>query len=187
MNDGRAYFKHDSDRLHQGDIFRDVIVFQSAIENDSTVTVTERKLPYAVIITQECDLEQDFNGRGSTSANQDKNLPSILLIPAYPAEIFKLGQHLDGYQQKMESFSSERFKQLKQNQNSRYHFFHADASLNVPELVSDFKHYFTISRDVAYAETFASGYIATSAELFREHMAQRFCNYLSRIGLPNRV
>jgi hypothetical protein len=188
MNDGRAYFKNNRDRLHQGDIFADVTLVVNATTNESVITVEERRLPYAVVLTQDCDLLQDFSCREiqSDGGDHDKYLPSIMLSPAYPAESLKLGKHLGDYSQKMQQFNSERFKQLKQNNNSRYHFIHSDNSFNVPELVVDFKHYFTIPRDIAYSVIF-SGYMVTIARLFRENLSLRFCNYLSRIGLPDTV
>ncbi len=179
MNDGRAYFKNDRDRIHQGDIFSGVTFVENATTSDSILTIAERKLPYAVVLSQDCDLLQDFKGR--EEGKHDKYLPSIMISPAYPAEILRSGNHLEDYSQ---SFNTDSFKQLRQNNNGRYHFIHSDDSLNVPELVIDFKHYFTIPRAVAYSVMF-SGYIVTIAYLFRENLSLRFCNYLSRIGLPD--
>lgn len=187
MNERRAYIKQSRDRLYQGDIYSDVELVVDSIENGPELTVEKRKLPYAVVITQDCDLEQDFKARNNTQGNQDKWLPSIILFPAYPAETLKLGLHLGDYDQKMEQFDSKRFGQIKQNSNSRYHFIHSDNTLNVPELIIDFKHYHTITRNAAYSRMLSGSYVATIGELFREHLSARLCYYLSRIGLPNTV
>lgn len=177
--------KRDGVHIHQGDIFRDVCVVENIIENENAVTTEQKKLPYALVITQECDLQQDFNCRAnSENKNQDKYLPSILLCPAYTAESHKRGDHLDGYGQKMEIFNSDRFRQLKQNNLYRYHYLEGDIDLNVPELVIDFKHYFTIPRQIAYSPKVMQNYLATISDLYREHLSSRFCFYLGRIGLP---
>lgn len=187
MSEGRSYFAHDLKRLHQGDIFSDVTIVQSITEQDSDILVEERLLPYAVVISQECDLEQDANSRKAGGIDQDKYLPTILLLPAYPAEMLREGSHLGSYNQQMQKFNSDRFKPLKQNSNNRYHFLHSDGKFHVPELIIDFKHVYSVARDIAYSSSFSKGYLATIAQLFRENLSARFCHYLSRIGLPETI
>lgn len=91
------YTKHESERLHQGDIFRDLTVIESIDEINSELIVKEKRLQYAIVITQDCDLEQDYKNRRNENrdySNTDKFLPSILICPAYPAQSFRTGDHL---------------------------------------------------------------------------------------------
>jgi hypothetical protein len=187
MKDVRSFIKHNHERIHQGDIYSNVTIVQSITQNGDEISVEERLLPYGIVVSQECDLEQDVSSRDTDTKDHDKHLPTILLLPAYPAEMLRVGSHLDSYDQKMQNFNSERFKQVKQNSNNRYHFIHSDNHFYVPELIIDFKHFFSIARDVAYSSSFANGYIATIAQLFRENLSLRFCHYLSRIGLPETI
>ena len=179
-----AYVRHDCDRLCQGDILRDFSIVEWATKKEGAVEIHNRHLPYSVVITQDCDLEQDFYNRKDPSKNTDKYLQSILLCPAYPAATFREGKHLNDLGQKMQNINSDMWRQLKENKLERYHYLTGWADLQAPESVVDFKHYFTVPRDIVYTNGLNQCYLATIAELFREHFSQRFAQYLSRIGMP---
>lgn len=180
------YEKHDCNRVCQGDILRDFVYVEWAYEESGKIKISDREIPYLVVLTQDCDLEQDFTNHNSSShdgLNHDKYLQSILVCPAYLAEDLKAGNHLSEMNMKMEQINSERWSQLKKNQTSRYHFLKGQTEHQVPELVIDFKHYYTIPRPILYSKL-KDSYLATLNSLFRESLSQRFAYYLSRIGLP---
>ncbi|NUZ05502.1 hypothetical protein [Piscinibacter koreensis] len=157
-----------------------------AEEQGGTIEVRSRQLPYCVILSQDCDLEHDYNQRqDSTRADNDKYLLTLLLAPAYPAEIFREGAHLQEQDLKMQRINSTAWKQLTQNGMMRYHFLTGRAELQVPDLVIDFKSFLTTPREVLYRPEFASNYLVTLEVIFREHLSGRFAHYLSRIGLPD--
>jgi len=176
------YTRLGLDRVHQGDILRDLRVVEVA--RDPMARASETKLPYTIVLTQDCDLEQDFLSRNdATSLNQDKYLRAILLCPAYASKEFREGQHLTKLGLKMEYWNHTRFQLIQSQQNERFHFIEHQEDLGVQDLVVDFKHYFTVVRDELY-EAYDGIYLATISELFRESLSQRFCYYLGRIGLP---
>ena len=84
----------------------------------------------------------------------------------------------------MDSFNSDSWRTLKRNNIYRYHFLDSDGVFLVPDLVIDFKHFFTIPREVIY-ERAREKYLATLGSLFRENLSLRFSQYLNRIGLPD--
>jgi len=171
-------------RCCQGDILRDVrfVVATDFDVETGESDITPVYLKYGVIISQECDLEHDFNAREGTKPNQDKYLPNILILPAYLPDEFKAGKHREeGVLGEM--WSSDNFKRIKQNNNARFHFINADTKFQVPELIVDFKHLFTINRNVLY-KRLPTVYLATIAELYRESLSHRYSHYMSRIGLP---
>lgn len=177
------YVKHSADRICQGDIFRNIVIIEGVgIENDDLV-VTERSLVYAVVLSQDCDLEQDFSSRNPSGGSHDKHIPSILICPAYPAAQVKEGTHL-GDEFKMQAMNSALYKPILQNNSPRYHFLEGFGEFQVPELIIDFKHFFTLKRDIFYRDFKSDNYLASISEVFRESLCQRFANYLSRIGLP---
>lgn len=183
MPDNR-FVKDDSPRFRQGDFLRDLVVTESISVEGDEGAFQERQLPYCVILSQDCDLEHDFNSRSKeTRLNHDKFLPSILLSPAYRAEEFRQGEHLKELGLAMERFGSDNWKRVKGNQTYRYHFVERSMDFQFPDLVIDFKHFFTVPRDVFYRE-FETCYLASLANLFREDLSNRFAYYLSRIGLP---
>lgn len=60
-----------------------------------------------MVLTQECDLEQDHANRESSKGEQDKFLPSILFAPAYLAQKLREGEHLIEFDQKMQRMNSK--------------------------------------------------------------------------------
>jgi len=176
------YFKHDASQVCQGDIFRDYELPTWFIDGGKT-TVSQLKLPYVVVLTQECDLSEDFKNHNKKAEKQDAYLQSILVCPAYQAELLREGKHLLGLSLIMERHNSERWNLIINNRNHRYHYLEANPEYQIPPAVLDFKHYYTIPRNYLY-NTFRDHYIGTINELFREALSQRFAFYLSRIGLP---
>ncbi|MEA3282021.1 MAG: hypothetical protein U9Q68_05595 [Euryarchaeota archaeon] len=136
-------------------------------------------------MTQDCDLEQDYKNRSEeVREKHDKYMQSILVCPAYPAEKFRVGEHLERINYVMENWGGKQFKKIKDQKYERFHFLGADSKMQVPELVIDFKHYYTIPRNAIYI-ILDEHYLVTIRELFRESLSQRFSYFLSRIGLPD--
>ncbi len=179
------YVKRTIKRVCQGDILRDIDVIDSYTKDASgEIEYDELTLPYIVVMTQDCDLDKDFKNRSEDNPEKhDKFLRTILVCPAYIASEFRDGNHLEDLKLKMEKWDTKRFKQIKEQNNARYHFLDADQKLQVPELVIDFKHYYAIPRDTI-DRMYPEHYLVTVNQLFRESLSQRFSNYLSRIGLP---
>ena len=173
-------------RLNQGDILKDlsVIVTTDYDFEKSKALFVEVNLKYAIVINQECDLEHDFNAHNEQSANQDKYLPNVLILPAYLEPEFKSGKHR-GESIVAETYNSERFKIIKQNNNARFHFINKFEDLQIPDLIIDFKHLYTINRDFIY-NNINRNYLASICEIYREGISHRYSHYLSRIGLPDR-
>ena len=83
----------------------------------------------------------------------------------------------------MESWNSGLWNHITKNQHDRFHFLPTDAKNDMPNLILDFKHFYTVPREEIYAIHKTKYKISINA-LFREDISQRFANYLSRIGLP---
>ncbi len=179
------YVKRTVRRICQGDILRDIDVIDSYTKDaEGALEYDEITLPYIVVMTQDCDLDNDFKNRSETNPEKhDKYLRTVLVCPAYIGAKLKDGTHLDDLGLKMEKWDSKRFKQIREQNNTRYHFLDTDLKLQVPELVIDFKHYYAIPRDTLF-RMYKDHYLVTINQLFREFLSQRFSNYLSRIGLP---
>jgi hypothetical protein len=183
-----AYVRSDTPRCEQGDIYRDVKLIEWAEEQADGINIAERTLPYCVLLSQDCDLEHDFNNRAEQDpAKKDKYLQSLLICPAYPAEGFRNGDHLEKLGMKMEAFNSKIWPFIVKNTNPRYHYLQEDLDRQVPPLVVDFKHYLTAPRDVVYRDSFQDHYLATMEILYRDNLSGRFAHYLSRVGLPELV
>ena len=179
------YRKHNADRIVQGDILREVKFADWDWDTKKgNIEIYEKVLPYIVIITQDCDLDQDFKYRTTTTKNNDKLLQSILVCPAYGWEDFIKGDHLIDFNLKMETINSSNQRNLiKHQQVLRYHYLETDSENQMPALVIDFKHYYTLPVEFL-RYIYKKHYVSPMNELFRESLSQRFSFYLSRIGLP---
>jgi len=182
-----SFFKKlDKPRFCQGDILRDVKVsIDVPVEwQQQESSIVDFDLPYCVVMTQECDLDWDYKTRNDKEAkNNDKFLPTILVCPAYQDNFFYEGIHLKDWKMEEHKGKKKIKKIMANDQNNRLHYLNGDTKLQIPNLVIDFKHFYTLPT-IILSEQYDRVYLATVNELFRERLSQRFTNYLSRIGLP---
>jgi len=174
------------DRLCQGDILRNVDLpeYSSVEGGDAVLTVI--RFPLALVLSQDCDLRQDYGARVLGDSNS--MLLSVLMVPLYEMSDAASGEQLSELGVKMPSLpsggKSQSAKDLRQNKNVRYHCLPLNhASEDLPPVVADFKNYFAVS--ASYLTCVRERLLVCSlAELYREDVVQRFAAYLSRIGLP---
>lgn len=170
-------------RIAQGDVFRDVECIEYALEKRGVVEVSKIIFPLVVVLTQDCDLEQDFNGRARQ--RQSNKLLSVLVVPLYNAEHVFTGEHLLDIGVMAEPINKNKTPGdwLKKNERPRYHYIDFPVDVPVVASIADFKHYFSVQ--TSYLEKIRSkSFICRLADLFREDLSQRFTAYLGRIGLP---
>jgi hypothetical protein len=177
--------KTDESRLCQGDILRDVLWLEHVTEEKGIIEVSRIVFPLAVVLTQDCDLEQDYRFRSESKSTQDKWLMSVLMAPLYNVEHVYEGEHLSDLGIVMEKVPRGRTPGnfLRINERPRYHYLEFEEDVPIVPSVIDFKHYF--SATVKYlTELKPTAYVCSVAPIFREDIAQRFAAYLSRVGLP---
>lgn len=176
-----------NDYLHQGQLLRQVWEWVATYDDMGKIAGAGPRLhKLAVIVTQECDLAQDFRRRKADPVIETELL-SVLMCPARPAE--------EAREERRKELNTEFWKIVRSNSAERYHYLaevptDADAMArgHSPILV-DFKSYFAVRTVELYRQIRASE--EDSATLFtilntpwREHLQQRFMNYHARIGLP---
>lgn len=175
-------------RIHQGDIIRNVELIESYEEKDGNIEISKINFPLVVVLTQDCDLEQDYRyryGGGKAKNNHDKFMVSVLVAPLYNADHLFEGKHLELLKRNAQTISKNKSpgKFIKNNDNPRYHYLEFPENVSIVPSIIDFKHYF--SANVEYLKSKKkSDFICKVSELYRELITQRFANYLSRIGLP---
>ncbi len=186
----KTYYDN-SGAINQCDIFKNVEFVEYVKENDEVLEISKIVFPLAIVLTQACDLQQDYSARRKIEiekvGNQDKFLISVIVAPIYNFEDFRMGTHLDQLGLTMEA-KGRRGKSLCdniiKNENKRYHYLNFSADWDIVESVIDFKHYFTVT--INYLQEFRNEkYVCSVESLYRELIVQRFSNYLSRIGLPD--
>ena len=175
-------------RVCQGDIIRNVEMIEYAIEKEGKIEISKIEFPLVIILTQDCDLAQDYNNRNNkTASNNDKNLISIIVAPIYNIEHVYRGEHLSELGLQMQTINSNKDKWenkfLKNNQNPRYHYLEFEEKTQIVNSLIDFKHYFTVNTNYLN-EIKKQNYVGKVSELYRENISHRFAYFLSRIGLP---
>lgn len=174
-------------RVCQGDIFRDVQFIEYVSEKDGFVEVSRITFPLVVVLTQDCDLEQDYRVRWSrkSTPNEDKRLFSVLVAPLYNVEHVYTGEHLSSLGMTMQAISKNKTpgRNLRNNEAPRYHHLSFPSDVPIVDSVIDFKHYFSVN--IEYLKRIKrKHFVCKVAEIFREDISQRFASFLSRIGLP---
>lgn len=148
--------------------------------------------PYAIVVSQDCDLEQDFNLRAKLRVKSDATLKlrlleSILFCVVEAADKTASEHPLD------EVRSSRGFERIVKNKDERFHYFEAILSQNdsvregLPELVVEFKRFFTIPTAEVYKKL-RLGLAKRRCQLcspYLEHFSVRFHYYHSRVALPH--
>jgi hypothetical protein len=183
--------KQRRSRICQGDIFRDIEFIEYVTEKSGIIEVSKIVFPLVVVLTQDCDLEQDYKLRWSRvdkKKTQDKWLLSVLVAPLYNEEHVYQGKHLSELDLTMEPISRSKSpgKYLRTNQLPRYHYLEFSDDIPLVSSIIDFKHYFSVN--VKYLKKIkTSNFICSVSNLYREDMSHRFASFLARIGLPDGV
>ena len=180
-------------RVCQGDIIENVKYIEEFKEFGDYINVSVINFPYIVVLSQDCDLNEDYEFRNDIPKkhkDHDKIMFSLLVAPLYNADHVLSGEHLSLLDLKMQDLRKEKDKtpksiydQMKINQVPRYHHLKFPKEVEISDSFIDFKHYF--SANIIYLENLKkTNFVCTIGELYRESVSQRFSNYLSRIGLP---
>jgi hypothetical protein len=169
--------------LAQAEILSDLIFAHLELSSlgTSQIRIFTKQHPLAIILTQGCELEQDFKAR-RRQVPEDKLVPCILFCELNLAS-----------QMRDPKMSSNIWNRISQNNDERYHFFQAvdqdqdTQGEGLPELGVDFKRLFAIPTDEVYWRI-STGEVKRRCLLkspYLEHFCRRFANFLSRVALPD--
>lgn len=169
-------------RISQGDIFKDIEMVEYAVEKSGLLEISKILFPLVLVLSQECDLNQDHYFRWSRprTNTQDKWLISVLVAPLYNVEHLYTGEHLSNLSMTMETINKNKTdgKRLRNNETPRYHFLSFPEFVPIVDCAVDFKHYFTVNgqylRKIRH-----TNFVCRLSPLFREDVTQRFSAYLA--------
>ncbi|RUT10243.1 hypothetical protein DSM106972_007380 [Dulcicalothrix desertica PCC 7102] len=177
----------EKEALRQGEILTGVVEFKPIVVRPNS-TLEDIKFeqilhPYAVIVSQDCDLDWDYTAR----QNKDKPhklLNSILFCELYTAQDIRTNKTLQ--------INSRDWSLVQSNRNQQYHFFEKVASESelylegLAELTADFKQIFAIDAEFLYHQI--NNKIARRRTIVKspylEDFSYRFHSYHGRIALP---
>jgi hypothetical protein len=182
----RIYTRSDLESsLRQGEILTGLIELRidvGSLQSGGTPIINPIIHPYAIVVTQDCDVIQDFKPRQANITTSDKLIPSVLFCEAVPAEELRYGGN---------GIKGDIWKRVRQNKDERYQFLEKvlpeDDLLGegLPELGIDFKRYFSIPTDEAYYRLKAEA--KRRCRLvgpYLLHFSSRFNYFQNRVALP---
>ncbi len=174
-------------RLHQGEVLSSLVQMKVNIDKLSASNSTEPTIdrivhPFAIIVSQDCDLEQDFNSNSEGKTAIGQLLPSILFCEVGEADKVRSGPP---------SLASDIWRRVKSNKDERYQFLQKVAveqdgqGRGLPALALDFKRYFTIPTDEVYFRL--KGEAKRHCVLvspYLQNFINRFFHFQMRVALP---
>lgn len=175
--------------LRQGEILTGVVQYNPVINE---ITPELQKLqelsftpilhPYAIVITQDCDLDWDYNARRISNSSSAKLLNSIILCEIDTAEAIR---NTDGMNRK-------EWELVVAHRHERFYFFEKISPESeveqegLPELTADFKKVFGIEAATLYRQI-ELGIVKRRAVLanpYLEHFSRRYHTFHGRVALP---
>jgi len=177
----------EGEPLRQAEIISDLVQVRQSFASLPSQAGPEIEIirhPYALVLTQDCDLEQDFAlrfGNPEQPPPPEKLLPNILLC-----EVATLGELRDRTPK-----GSDIWRRVVDNRDERYHLLErveppADAlGQGLPALGIDFKRCFTVPTDELYFRVRSGAKRRCRLNSpYLEHLSSRFSSFLSRVALP---
>lgn len=141
--------------------------------------VDAQTIDFAVVLSQDCDLIQDFDKR---QRGEEGPLNGVMLYEAMTVS-----------EAKSRGMKVKEFEKIQSYGMERYHFLsgvpieHDECAEGVPDLILDFKKYFTISAVELHWQAARDGGIRRRSRLtspYLEHIQKRASSYMSRVALP---
>lgn len=181
--------------LRQGEILTGVVQYKPKIDSITTPesnSIPFEKVihPYAIVVSQDCDLDWDYGARNNTREDKSKSsklLNSILLCEVDTARSIR--------DDKNRHINSTEWNYINTNRHERYHFFQEiipELDLEqsgLPELTLDFKRIFGIDAENLYYQV-KNGITKRRSILFSpylEHFSTRYHFFHQRVALPSPI
>lgn len=209
-----------SGALRQGELLTDLQERYVETLNDNGSETPEfgvvlTKHPYSIVLSQDCDLDQDFRTRVDASGvelkptvddqqktlvkNKLRQIPYVLLCQAESADKFIERSDVD--RNVLKRITTERTddrgnkRRFATNKEERFYFIESvpqdcdRKGEGLPELVLDFKKVIAVPTIELY-RTLNRPDAATKRRCFlcppfAQNLSQRFTSYLGRVGLPS--
>lgn len=187
----KAFKSQLTDKICQGDIFRNVRYNYIDSEDDEGVNIIEFEFPMAIIISQACDVIAMEDVVNNKSGKPAKFMPSILMCPIYDKSASKSGDHIkDAFSLLSLNIVEEPiyFKDDLKTADKDWHYrFHSltietGAEKVLENAIVDFKHYFTVP--ISYLISHKKDRLLHLDDLFAEQITLKFSTYLARVAIP---
>jgi hypothetical protein len=173
--------------LRQGEILTNVVQYypvgSEGSDNSEQVSFKRIVHPYAIVATQDCDLDWDYRARQSEDGQATKLLNSIILCVVDTAKTVRgIG-----------NINSKEWNLVEKHRHEQFYFFekiHDECDLEqegLPELTADFKRVFGIEAADLYRQIDLAIALrrSTLSSPYLEHFSRRYSSFHSRVALPS--
>lgn len=188
MEERAIYQTSDKDSsLRQGEILTSVIQYKPVVnkllQEGEELSFNAVLHPYAIVVTQDCDLDWDYRARQTENSQPSKLLNSIILC-----EVATARETRDA----TDNINSAAWKLVVSHRHERYYFFEKipptceTEQEGLPELTADFKKVFCIDGETIYSHI-KLGIVKRRAVLaspYLEHFSRRYHSFHGRVALP---
>ena len=179
----------DTGPIRQGEILSNVVELRLdplCFRTETEPLIQQIVHPFAVVLTQDCDLEWDHKCRFVSDPSCQgrlalKLVPNILLCQAESAHTLRAHQ----------SIKSDIWRRITSNTDERYHVLEeVPAELDrlrtgIPSLALDFKRVFTVPTDELYHRLgFEAERRCYLIPPFVQFLSSRFTYFLGRVAVP---
>lgn len=174
-----------NDRIYQGDLFHDIDVIESINRCGKSIEVNQINFPMVICSNQDCDLNSDERDKQKPGNNRNCRLLHLIVAPVFNFNNYLNGNHWGDIfdTEKKQKLGDTSVNKIMNNEDPRFHYLCFDNTCGLPEMIIDFKHFFTVSTEYLYQNL--DKRVRTVDALYREKISQRFAYYISRIGLPD--
>ncbi|PSB02812.1 hypothetical protein [Merismopedia glauca] len=173
--------------LRQGEILTGVIQYKPVsgefLEKEQELSFDAVLHPYAIVVTQDCDLDWDYKARQVTNSQPSKLLNSVILCEIATAREIR---------DTADDINSATWKLIASHRHERFYFFEKISpkyevdQQGLPELTADFKKVFGVDTATLYRQI-ELGIVKRRTVLvspYLEHFSRRYYSFHSRVALP---
>jgi hypothetical protein len=173
--------------LRQGEILTGVIQYRPIADKLSQhaqeIPFETILHPYAIVITQDCDLDWDYKARNSQESQLSKLLNSVILCEITEAKEIR---------ETADNMNSKEWKLVESHRHERFYFFEIIPpeseveKQGLPELTADFKKVFALDAATLYRQI-ELGMVRRRTILvspYLEHFSKRYYSFHGRVALP---
>mgnify|MGYP004482993613 CR=1 FL=1 len=179
--------------VNQGDVFKDVKYSFIDSEDNESIDIIEYTFPYAIVVSQSCDVAfMDGFESGAHSAPV-KYMPSILMCPIYSKDLIAHGEHLKEIFEDINRtlingapyYNKDDSRTTEKDQHVRFHALKVNVNDKtiIDNMVIDFKHIFSVP--MKYLRNNRDNRICSIEDIYIDQIVNKMAAYLSRIGLPD--
>ncbi len=176
------------DGLQQGEILRDVRQY-NPVTIDDKLKIETIEYPLAIVMSQDCDLEQDYTQRRSPNPEkQHRILANVLLCRIrLLKDFFPEFCRINSLSSKPDkALSSTAWNYLTSNRDDRYHILYENPKHSLNHMAIIFNEYFTVPTNTLYREISENKTerVCFLTSPYKEHLSTRFHYFHFRVALP---